>query len=265
MTRRLHFPTCRRAFRRSDKLSIMSTGCKAAPPGTQLVGGHVGNSGIPILRARNSLLSCHPGWAPPKPFLHKPARPASQVTKCCSKHRHNIHRQPMLWLVLTIVIAIGLFRLAKQKAIDKAKIKNEGPPTDSALVGIAASSAVFGFVLAAVPAGLISAAFSDGKPAPTTGSSSIGPPSWERSASTANDALSICQSRLRSAARIDAVSVDVPSVPNYGSGGEFYYAWGGQTQFISIKTRDGSARASGSCIIGDGRVKALPLNGKTII
>lgn len=80
-------------------------------------------------------------------------------------------------------------------------------------------------------------------------------------------ALTMCQMALKSAAR-DPENADIPYVENFGSGDEYYYAWGAQTKMARMRNGLGlEVAASASCIVNGKtqRITTLTLNGQTLI
>jgi hypothetical protein len=101
--------------------------------------------------------------------------------------------------------------------------------------------------------------------------SAQGPPSWEKMkapgehlSNPERDALTICQGRIRDADR--TASMELPAVGNFGTQGEFCFAWGAQTQFIRVTRHGRPEMASDSCIIDHaaGVLKSVTFNGKTV-
>lgn len=176
----------------------------------------------------------------------------------------------MVWLISTILIAGVVFYRMRLSGLAKAKLHDSKPP-DLALIGTMA--VLIGGVVALIPHAIFGDAIEAArKPKIVNAPSTQGPPSWEKAktpgeylSNPERDALTICQGRIRDADR--TASMDVPAVGNFGTQGEFYFAWGAQTQFIRV-TRDGRTEmASGSCIIdrAAGVLKSVTFNGKTII
>lgn len=82
-----------------------------------------------------------------------------------------------------------------------------------------------------------------------------------------NDALTMCQLTIKQLAR-DPETAEVPYVNNFGSGDEFYFAWGRSTKFARMRNGLGlEVPVSASCVV-DGKqrkITGLTLDGKTVI
>lgn len=81
------------------------------------------------------------------------------------------------------------------------------------------------------------------------------------------DALVLCKEALTNVAR-DPGSVDIPNVPDFGSKGEYYFAWGASTKRIHMRNGLGLPVAvTASCIVNhtQKRIISLTLNGETLI
>lgn len=80
-------------------------------------------------------------------------------------------------------------------------------------------------------------------------------------------ALAICQTALKQVSR-DPEKAEIPYVPNHGTGGEFYYAWGASTKMARMRNGLGlEVAASASCIVDKTtkRITSLTLNGENLI
>ncbi len=75
--------------------------------------------------------------------------------------------------------------------------------------------------------------------------------------------LTTCQYALKAMSK-DPESAEVPYVDNFGSGNEFYFAWGASTKPVRMKNSFGAMLSGGaSCIVDktSGRITSISLNG----
>lgn len=84
-----------------------------------------------------------------------------------------------------------------------------------------------------------------------------------RSGVSQSAALTTCQYALKTMSK-DPESAEVPYVDDFGSGNEFYFAWGVSTKPVRMKNSFGAMLSSGaSCIVDKttGRITSISLNG----
>ena len=79
------------------------------------------------------------------------------------------------------------------------------------------------------------------------------------------DAYYICQQAIKYVSK-DPDNAEIPYVQNFGSGDEYYFAWGRDTKHLRLKNGLGlDVAASASCIVNKGKITQLTIDGKTII
>jgi hypothetical protein len=84
---------------------------------------------------------------------------------------------------------------------------------------------------------------------------------------TAGTALTICQYALKKIS-LDPDNAQIPYVENFGTGDEFYFAWGASTRIARMRNGIGlDVAVTASCIVDkqSREIKSLTLNGKKII
>lgn len=79
-------------------------------------------------------------------------------------------------------------------------------------------------------------------------------------------ALTSCQFALKAMSK-DPETAEIPYVENFGSGNEFYFAWGASTKPVRMKNGFGAILSYGaSCIVDGttGKITSISLDGKTM-
>ena len=82
-----------------------------------------------------------------------------------------------------------------------------------------------------------------------------------------NDALTLCREHIRASA-FDPETASIPYVKNFGSGDEYYYAWGRSTHFIRMNNRLGNdVPVTASCIVNGKteQIDSLTIDGQDVI
>jgi hypothetical protein len=81
------------------------------------------------------------------------------------------------------------------------------------------------------------------------------------------EALGKCQHVLKALSK-DPSSAEVPYVDDFGSGNEFYFAWGASSKPVRMKNSYGAMLSAGaSCTVNKttGQITSMTLEGKTVL
>lgn len=161
----------------------------------------------------------------------------------------------MFWswfIVITVVLWFGV-EMKERADAQAGKLAQPAPSRWSRAVGMLVLSpviAIFAFVVASCTSG------SGGSATNTTASSF-----------SHADALTMCQSAIRRVAR-DPDKAEIPYVENFGTGNEYYFAWGGSTKAIRMRNGLGlDVATSAACIVSktSRQITLLTLDGSSIL
>lgn len=158
-----------------------------------------------------------------------------------------------LLAVLLIFHALGFFKMEKNEQTPKAKAEYKQNTVITNKNNVSAT----GILIAAVM--VIFFIYREAN-------------NYERKSNQSNDftaieALSQCQWTLKKLSR-DPDTAEVPYVENFGSKGEYYFAWGAETKYARMRNGLGlEVPISASCIVNavTKKITQLTFDGKTII